>query len=392
MIMPSDGKLYDALKEDDCVYKLSCCSPSGETDIYNIGSLIDVEWGERDSERIISAIASPDTKIITLTITEGGYNVDLDKPKSVFWYVAEGLTERMKQNMPITILSCDNLQHNGNTARTSFMSYFKARYPELAEWAENNVVFPNSMVDRITPVTKSGKITDVNCEDFVQWVIEDKFIAGRPQWEKVGVLFTNDVAPYENMKLSLLNGSHSLLCYGAYLDGYRKVDDVMADERYTRLLREFMNIDVTPFVPSPEGIDLENYKETLIQRFSNPVISDQVSRLCADGIARFAVYIVPTLKKMLQAGMNTERLAFHFANYYKYLTRAVTESGEKIMIDEPHMSDTDRAIIERGDILEFFNLTPFVCLDIKSYPEFITEYEFFISQSVAEGLNHIFRN
>lgn len=392
MIMPSDGKLYDALKEDDCVYKLSCCSPSGETDIYNIGSLIDVEWGERDSERIISAIASPDTKIITLTITEGGYNVDLDKPKSVFWYVAEGLTERMKQNMPITILSCDNLQHNGNTARTSFMSYFKARYPELAEWAENNVVFPNSMVDRITPVTKSGKITDVNCEDFVQWVIEDKFIAGRPQWEKVGVQFTNDVAPYENMKLSLLNGSHSLLCYGAYLDGYRKVDDVMADERYTRLLREFMNIDVTPFVPSPEGIDLENYKETLIQRFSNPVISDQVSRLCADGIARFAVYIVPTLKKMLQAGMNTERLAFHFANYYKYLTRAVTESGEKIMIDEPHMSDTDRAIIERGDILEFFNLTPFVCLDIKSYPEFITEYEFFISQSVAEGLNHIFRN
>ena len=232
MIMPSDKTLYHALKEDGGIYDLTTCAPNGGNVTYRIGSLVDLAWGEEDPDAIISAIANAQVKIISLTITEGGYNVDFDAPKSVFWYITEGLKKRMKDNLPITILSCDNLQHNGNTAKQAFLSYFTAKCPELAEWATENVSFPNSMVDRITPATKSGKITDVRCEDFVQWVIEDNFKAGRPSWDRVGVQFTDDVAPYENMKLSLLNGSHSLLCYGAYLEGYRKVDDVMADSRY----------------------------------------------------------------------------------------------------------------------------------------------------------------
>ena len=295
----------------------------------------------------------------------------------------------MAKNLPISILSCDNLQHNGDTAKKAFMSYFTAKSPDLARWAIDNVSFPNSMVDRITPATKSGKITDVRCEDFIQWVIEDNFKAGRPAWDKVGDQFTSDVAPYENMKLSLLNGAHSLLCYGAYLEGFRKVDEVMSDNRYKTLVRNFMDLDVTPFVPAPEGINLDVYKDTLIRRFANPAISDQVSRLCADGLARFAVYIVPTLKLMFNKGKDTIRLAFHFANYYKYLIRAVTESGESINIEEPHMTAEDKAIISGGDMREFFKLSPYKNVDFLSQKEFICNFERFVSLSVSEGLEII---
>ncbi len=418
MIMPADGPLYSALKEDAGIYDLTVCYPSGERKSYRIGSLIGLCWGEEDPEPIISQIASPDTKIITLTITEGGYVVNSDTgtgsssnfssgsdsdsdsdtssyskshfQKTVFWYVAEGLKRRMAAGLPITILSCDNLQHNGDTAAKAFLSYFEARYPEISAWAGENVSFPNSMVDRITPATNSGKITDVYCEDFIQWVVEDNFIAGRPAWERVGVQFTNDVTPYENMKLSLLNASHSLLCYPAYLEGFKKVDVVLADSRYRALIKDFMDLDVTPFVPVPAGVDIEEYKETLLIRFSNAAVSDQVSRLCGDGIAKFAVYIVPILRKMLAGGKDTIRLAFLLASYYKYLKFARTESGEKIDIYEPHLTAQDKKILGGESTLGFFDLSPFAELNLRNYPSFVDQYKYFVEHSVAVDLATVF--
>lgn len=389
MIMPQDGRLYNALKADGGHYELTTCAPDGVTETIRIGSLVGLAWGVEDREAIISKIADESTRIITLTITEGGYVVNYDNPDSVFSYVAEALQRRMTKGLPITILSCDNLQHNGCTAERSFMSYFKYRDESLWEWAKTNVSFPNSMVDRITPVTKSGKITDVRCEDFLQWVIEDRFLAGRPAWERVGVQFTSDVAPYENMKLSLLNGSHSLLSYGAYLEGYRKVDDVLADTRYHALLRDFMDKDVTPYVPAPEGIDLDDYKATLLRRFGNPAISDQVSRLCQDGMARFAVYIVPTLEKMLRDGADTVRLSLHFANYFKYVSLAVTESGEAIDVDEPHITEADAAILAKKDPVAFLEASPFSKLKLASRAKFLEDYLWFVNHSVAEGLARV---
>lgn len=431
MIMPADGTLYNALKQAAGIYDLTVCYPSGERKGYRIGSLIGLCWGEENSEQIIEQIASPNTKIITLTITEGGYVVnstagtdsdsgsssdsatssgtdsgsasgsgaisgsgatscsesDSDRHRTVFWYVAEGLRRRMVAGLPITILSCDNLQHNGDTAAKAFLSYFDARYPDVASWARENVTFPNSMVDRITPATRSGKITDVYCEDFIQWVVEDKFIAGRPAWERVGVQFTNDVTPYENMKLSLLNASHSLLCYPAYLEGFKKVDAVLADSRYRTLIKNFMDVDVTPFVPIPEGVDLDEYKETLLRRFSNAAVSDQVSRLCGDGIAKFAVYIVPTLGKMLACGKDTRRLAFLLASYYKYLKYERTESGEIIDIFEPHITPGDKEILEVESPLRFFELSPFAALGLMNYPLFVDQYKYFVEHSAGEGLD-----
>lgn len=386
MIMPADGVLFHALKKDDGIYRLTTCSPSGERDSMRIGSLVELAWGEMDSEPILAKIASEEIRIISLTITEGGYQIDLDRPRSVFWYVAEGLQRRMKKNRPITILSCDNIRMNGNAARRAFMSYFEAKYPEVAAWAEKNVTFPNSMVDRITPVTKPGRGTEVCCEDFIQWVIEDNFIAGRPAWEKVGVTFTDDVTPYEIMKLSLLNASHTLLSYPAYMEGFRKVDAVLADERYRAMIKLFMDRDVTPYVPVPEGVDLEAYKDQLLRRFSNKAISDQVSRLCGDGIAKFAVYVAPILGRMLQDGKDISIEAFLIAVYCKYLVGARTESGEDIAISEPHLTPADKMLISGGSPVEFLKISPFASLELDRYPVFMEKYERFYGMSVAEGL------
>lgn len=399
MIMPGDGPLFHALKEVDGEYNLTVCEPSGATTTYRIGSLVGLCWGVETPEPIIDRIASPSTRMITLTITEGGYKVNPDQTGTVFWYVAEGLKRRMAAGLPVTILSCDNLQHNGATAREAFMSYFRLKYPDVACWAEKNVTFPNSMVDRITPATRSGYITDVHCEDFIQWVVEDNFIALRPEWEKVGVQFTDDVTPYENMKLSLLNASHTLLSYPSYLEGFRKVDEVLSDARYRSLIKTFMDADVTPYVPALAGIDLAEYKAELLRRFSNKAISDQVSRLCGDGVAKFAVYVVSTLSRMLRDGRDTVRLAFLLASYAKYLVLAHTEAGEAIDIFEPHLTSEDKVLLGEcaslagaGPVLSeraadrFLGLSPFSSLPLGDSPDFMRKYHRFCSLPVASGL------
>lgn len=312
--------------------------------------------------------------------------MDFNKTRSVFWYVAEGLARRMERDLPLTILSCDNMRMNGDTARKAFMTYFEAKYPRVAAWAEKRVSFPNSMVDRITPATRSERMTDVYCEDFIQWVIEDHFMAGRPAWEKVGVTFTGDVAPYETMKLSLLNASHTLLSYPAYMEGFREVDAVLVDERYRSLLRLFMDRDVTPYVPVPEGVDLDAYKRELLARFSNQAISDQVARLCGDGIAKFAVYVVPVLKKMLQDGKDISIEAFLIAAYGKYLMGARTESGEEIAVFEPHITASDRELIAEGSPDAFLRISPFAALELDRNPDFVEKYKRFYALSMADGL------
>ena len=193
------------------------------------------------------------------------------------------------------------------------------------------------------------------------------------------------------MKLSLLNASHSLLCYPAYLEGFRKVDAVLADSRYRSLIKTFMDVDVTPYVPAPAGVDLDEYKATLLRRFSNAAISDQVSRLCGDGIAKFEVYIVPTLSKMLRDGHDISRLAFLIASYAKYLIFRRTESGQPIEVFEPHITSEDEALLSgcadaSGVSDSFLDLSPFKALRLQDNPSFMTDYHRFCSMSVADGL------
>lgn len=417
MLLPSDEKLYRILKNQKNEYTLTVCGRDGKNEVYRIGSLIDLIWGIENPNNVIDKIADPSIKIVTLTITEGGYNIDkatgkfkLDspsikhdlenpkQPQTTFGFIAEGLRKRMNHSgAPITILSCDNLQHNGTTAHKAFNAFIEAQDKTLSEWVKKNVTFPNSMVDRITPATYPADVERLNvmngthdeapvyCEDFIQWVIEDNFIAGRPQWETVGVEFTNDVTAYENMKLSLLNASHTLLSYPSFLSGYRKVDDAMADQNIVKLVRDFMDIDITPYVPAPGHTDLNIYKQTLIERFANHSVSDQVARLCSDGISKFPVYVMPNLIKMIRDNADLTRVAYLFAAYRHYLKYKVDDKGQTFSIMEPWITDKDEKLIESNEPLDFLSLSAFESTNLRIAENFTSSYLKFVKDIKEKG-------
>jgi len=389
--------------------------------MHHIHSIRELLWAIEDPQTVISKIADPAIKIISLTITEGGYNLDkitqefvleneliqhdLQHPQlpiTVFGFVAAGLRERKRAHGGgLTILSCDNLQHNGEVAKKAFTDFIRAQDEELGEWVKDQVSFPNSMVDRITPMTTEADVVRLNkqngqsdqvpvyCEDFIQWVIEDDFVAGRPALEKVGVQFTADVKSFENMKLSLLNASHSLLSYPSFLKGYRKVDEAMGDDAIQLFIKDFMDIDVTPHVPAPEGMDLEQYKQTLLARFANRSVSDQVSRLCADGISKFPVYIVPTLAKMLNAGQDLTRLALLVASYRHYLKYRQDDHGQSFEIHEPWLTAADLEKVNSADVHDFLGLSMFQNINLQGENQFVDRYMAFVHQIETKGMGKL---
>ncbi|POY36614.1 mannitol dehydrogenase family protein [Solitalea longa] len=424
-MLPSDEALVQKLKSQDGEYTVTVCGRTGNDSIVKIGSLVELIWAVETPIAVVSKIADASIKIITLTITEGGYNIDKttnefilsDKkvqhdianpqtPTTVFGFIAEGLRQRKAAGIGgLTILSCDNLQHNGKVTQKAFTAFIEAQDQDLAHWIKTNVTFPNSMVDRITPVTTPADMKRLNklsgiqdlapvyCEDFIQWVIEDNFIAGRPAWEKVGVEFTNDVSKYENMKLSLLNASHTLLSYPSLLIGYRKVDDAMHDATIIQFVRDFMDIDITPYVPAPENTDLDVYKTTLIERFANRSVSDQISRLCSDGISKFPVYIMPNLAKMINDDKDLTRVSFLVAAYRHYLKYKTDDKGLEFLLNEPWLTSDDQLLIDSNDPLAFLGLSAFQSIDLKSASKFVEQYVEFVSrikeENTLEVLNSI---
>lgn len=417
MILPQDERIYNALEEQEGQYTLTVCGRDGHNEAYVIPALVELYWGYRDQEAILNKIADPAIKIITMTITEGGYNQekstgrfmlddekimhDLSAPKhpvTAFGYIAEGLRRRRDAGVgKITILSCDNLQHNGDTARRSFTAFIEAQDRDLAEWMQENVTFPNSMVDRITPATKPDDVKRLNAqngthdkapvyaEDFIQWVVEDKFAAGRPAWERVGVQFTDDVTDFENMKLSLLNASHTLLSYPSFLSGYRKVDEAMHDERIVRFVRTFMDKDITPYVPAPKDTDLGEYKQTLIERFANRTVSDQIARLCFDGVSKFPVYVMPNLIKMIRDGKDLTRVTYLLAAYRHYLKYHTDDKGVAFDVDDPWLTDEDKKLIASDNPRVFLHLSPFQSTDLEQSERFTAQYLTFVDAIKENG-------
>ena len=285
-------------------------------------------------------MAAPNIKIVTLTATEGGYyfnqstgELDLNypiirhdlenpqQPKTIFGYLAEGLKRRHKASLKaFTVLSCDNLQGNGHVAKRTLIAFCREKNAELADWVSENVSFPNSMVDRITPATgdeqrklvrDSFGVADaypVVSETFRQWVIEDDFCNGRPELEKVGVQFTDDVAPYEKMKIRLLNASHSAMGYLGYLCGHRFIFEIAQDPQFARYIRALMDREVTPLIGTIPGVDLEDYKTSLMKRFANETIKDQALRICMDGSSKMPKFIMPSIVEQLQKGGEIRKL------------------------------------------------------------------------------------
>jgi len=327
----ADRNISTILKKQDHLYTLLVKYPNGTVEPYIIGAIVDYKLAVEDAQSVIDKMAHEDTKIVSLTITEGGYNFNPStgefdfensiiqdelkhpkNPKSVYGFLAAALQKRRDNKLPaFTILSCDNIEHNGDVTKKMLLAFTQKLNPELAEWVEKEVRFPNSMVDRITPVTTAEDISflaknhdliddwPVTCEPFIQWVIEDKFSNGRPALEQVGVQFVPDVKPYEKMKLRLLNAGHSVLGILGALHGYQTINECIDDSLFNQYLKLFMDLEATPVLDSLEGIDLDVYKQSLRERFANPNIKDSVSRICSESAAKLPKFLIPTIKENL---------------------------------------------------------------------------------------------
>jgi mannitol 2-dehydrogenase len=385
-VMPSDRKMADVMAAQDGLYTLLLEKPDGSRDARVIGSIVDYRYAPDDPEAVVELLAAPSTRIISLTITEGGYNIDgLGDGVSVFGLVADALSRRRDRGIGSpTIVSCDNIEGNGDVARQAFTTYAERTHPGLGEWMSANTRFPNSMVDRITPVTTPDVIAavaelgvddqwPVAAEPFTSWVLEDDFSDGRPPLEEAGVLLVDDVTPYELMKLRLLNASHQCLCYFAYLAGYRLVHDAAGDPLFAEYLRAYMDSEATPTLTPVPGIDLPDYKRTLIERFANPGVKDTIVRLCFGSSDRIPKWLLPVIRANLAAEGPVRLSAATVASWARY-AEGVDEQGERIDVQDQlaatlvplarsqHQNPT--AFIENTDVFG----------DLASQPPFVEAY------------------
>jgi mannitol 2-dehydrogenase len=344
-----------------------------------------------DTHAIISKLADPAIRIVSLTVTEGGYYIDpasqrfdpkhpdiawdaahFDTPKTVFGLILAGLKRRRDVGLiPFTVMSCDNIPGNGHVTQNAVVGLAKLIYPELAAWVEANVAFPNGMVDRITPATTDRErdmlaadfgIADawpVFCERFKQWVLEDHFPAGRPALEKVGVQFVPDVAPYELMKIRILNGGHATIAYPAALMDIHFVHEAMENPLVRGFLEKVEREEIIPVVPPVPDTRLDDYYRLIETRFANPKIGDTITRLCLDGSNRQPKFILPSVADRLKANRPVTGLALVSALWARYCY-GETDSGKPIGPNDPNWDrltaqarlakDDPKAWLAMGDI------------------------------------------
>ncbi|GGX67500.1 mannitol dehydrogenase family protein [Saccharospirillum salsuginis] len=369
-LMPGDESLIRQLKQQDGLYTLTEKDDHGSRSRV-IGSIKRLLFAPDERDAVIGQLADPEVRIISMTVTEGGYRYDFEKdrffsdhpdivhdlehpesPRTLFGFLwqAGRRRARLADDGRVTLLSCDNVPQNGDVLRKAMLAFIELAEPELKPWFEQAVTYPNSMVDRITPAPSSAdtdlvrnefEVVDpcaVGCETFIQWVVEDHFAAGRPALEQVRVQFTSDVSPYEKTKLRLLNGSHLMMAYVGYLAGYKRVDAAIKDIAIRQLVRDYMVLDAEPTLPTIPDMPVKPYQATLIERFGNSRIGDQQIRICSDGYAKLKNYSMPVVTDLLSRQADTTRLSFMFACFLAYLN-ATSDDGTELEIMEFNLPD-----------------------------------------------------
>ncbi len=361
-IMPGDAKMRERLGRQDWLSTVIELDPRGYT-ARVCGAM--TGFAEVSAKSLIQALSKPEIRIVSMTITEGGYFLDEktggfnaahpdvlydaqnpDQPRTVFGALVVALKIRKSAGgAPFTVMSCDNVQGNGEVAKRAVIGLADAIAPDLSGWIEENVAFPNGMVDCITPATGDRERTMaaerfgiedaavVVCEPFRQWVLEDNFPQGRPALETVGVEFVPDVACYEQMKLRILNGGHAAIAYSSALLGAHYTHDAMEIPLVRAFLEKLEREEIIPTVPAVPGVDLGQYLDQTIERFSNPEIGDTVARLCLDGSNRQPKFILPTLADRLKQAMPVKGLALEVALWCRYCA-GTDDSGKPLFLDD----------------------------------------------------------
>ncbi len=413
----ADRKIGAILKRQDYMYTLIVQHPNGTISSEVIGAINDFLLAVDSPDLVIDKMAHSDTKIVSLTITEGGYNYNPttgnfnfdnpdiqqeleqpDKPKTIYGFLTAALKKRRANGIaPFTVLSCDNIQHNGDMARKMLLTFAQKQDPELAEWIEKEVRFPNTMVDRITPVTTPAAMTHLQhtydlidewpvvCEPFIQWVVEDKFANGRPPLERVGVQFVADVSPYEKMKIRLLNAGHSVLGILGAIHGHLTINACMEDTVFAGFMRQFMDKEVSPVLGTIEGIDIEKYKDSLEERFANPNIKDSVSRICSESSAKLPKFLIPTLQENLANNGSIEFATLILAAWCYYSDKGINEQNEPLEIIDAMKDDLHIAAKNaQDDKLGFLDQTE-IFGNLKGNVRFVKTYVTFIQLIYKEG-------
>ena len=333
-LLERDAQMRDALNGQDGLYTLTLRHPDSSNEVSVIGSIRRFLYAPADPAAVFEQMVSPDVRIVSLTVTEGGYVSDptdgrlpesnplvadevasgFEHPRTAFGWIVAALRERRRAGIaPFTVLSCDNIQGNGRVARMSVEGVARLADPELADWIASHVAFPSTMVDRITPVTTRADVDwvaaelgvedawPVTSEPFAQWVIEDEFPTGRPPLDRAGATLVLDIDPYEAIKLRLLNASHQAMAYIGQLMGYQYVHEACADPRIVAYLRAYIEEDAVPTLAVPTGFDIPAYIEQLFVRFANPYVEDYLARLSVDASNRIPKFLVPVLADRVAA-------------------------------------------------------------------------------------------
>ncbi|MFC4454518.1 mannitol dehydrogenase family protein [Deinococcus sonorensis] len=364
-VLPGDVQMRDVFQAQDQLYTLVTRSPEGVQEARVIGAIHRFLFAPDDPEAVLEVLADPATRIVSLTVTEGGYSLnnatgefdpsgadvqhDLQPgavPRSTFGFLTEGLRRRRERGVaPFTVVSCDNIQGNGHVTQRVLTAFARLKDPQLGEWIAQQVAFPNSMVDRITPVTTDQTRQEVQrdygledrwpvvAESFTQWVLEDHFTLGRPALDRVGVQLVQDVEPYELMKLRLLNASHQAMSYLGLLAGYSYVHDVCRDPLFTAFLLGYMQREAIPTLRPVPGIDLERYCHDLVSRFSSPAIQDTLARLIVDASERIPKFLLPVVREQLTRGGELAHAALVVASWAAYV--AAVGRGEQPALVDP---------------------------------------------------------
>ncbi len=414
-VRSGDAKMRSALELQDWLTTVLELEP-GANRARVTGSMIGFVPVGNDSQAIVDTLDDPSIRIVSLTVTEGGYCIDpatgvfnsehpeirydashMDAPKGVFGVLLAALKRRRDQGVaPFTIMSCDNIPHNGHVTMDAIAGLADLVDPALASYVRESVAFPNSMVDRITPATTDRErsileerfgIVDhwpVFCEPFRQWVLEDNFPTGRPALEEVGVTFTPHVAAFELMKLRILNGGHAAIAYPAGLLGIHFVHDAIADPLLRGFLDKLETEEIIPHVPPVPGVNLVDYYQLIATRFANPDVGDTIPRLAQDGSNRQPKFILPSTRERLKAGADVPGLALESALWCRYCA-ATTDAGETFELNDPNADRLVPAALEAKENPGAFLALRDIFGDLADAPQFRSRFETALNSLWREG-------
>ncbi len=413
-IKPPDVRMRDHLKTQDWLSSVIELDPRAYTARIT-GSMIG--FADVSSRGLIDALCRPEIRIVSMTITEGGYYIDPvtggfhlthadvmfdsqnpESPRTVFGALVAALARRRETGLaPFTIMSCDNLPANGDVTRRAVIGTADLMRPDLVSWLNDTIAFPNGMVDCITPATSDREramalekfgINDtgvVVCEPFRQWVLEDHFTEGRPALEDVGVEFVTDVGSYELMKLRILNGGHAAISYPSALLGVHYVHDAMAMPAIAGFLDKLETREIIPTLPPVAGVKFDAYLDQTKERFSNAEVADTISRLCFDGSNRQPKFIFPTLLERLDKGLPVQGLALEVALWCRYCA-GEDENGRPIELEDQSAARLRaRALEAKTNPLAFLSISDLFG-PLSAYPVFAREFSSALELLWKEGV------